>query len=384
MATIIRQVCMSRMGPPRSTSQTVLPVLASVEVCILEWNRLFGKYQTPLTPLFLASILLTVSSEFQTHPSLMARQVSLDAMRLLRLNVALSHSIQQARQAAAVMSTPSAFGVAQSMPNHTSSVGSFNQWSFMASSPSVMLDPSTNRDSFAVPFPCAMTSPAMGAQTRLESSSHHTKNPIIQYLQQQQVLNRDGARHYESGRHGMNVSTSPPPLSISQDLSSSHVVGTHLPAVLSCSTDGIVLTKFQVFLRLHIEAFAATPHDVSSRIRGRHKQVRLHQVGIQCRHCAHIPASQRGKGAVYFPSSTMGLYQAAQNMNSTHLQCGLCPEMPESTKTAFAQLLGTKTAGSSSAGGRAYWGRCALQIGLVDTEHGIFAVGAIPEGTSAI
>jgi hypothetical protein len=58
--------------------------------------------------------------------------------------------------------------------------------------------------------------------------------------------------------------------------------------------------------------------------------------------------------------------------------------MPESTKTAFAQLLGTKTAGSSSAGGRAYWRRCALQMGLVDTEQGIFAVGAIPEGIHPI
>jgi hypothetical protein len=308
----------------------------------------------------------------------MDRQVSLDAMRLLRLNVALSASLQQARQAAAVMSTPSAIGVPRSMPNHTSSVGSFNHWSFMASSSS------TNRDSIATSSYSLWTPPVMGAQTRrVESSStvgalRNNGNPVIQYLQQQQALNRQGARQNKS--IGMNVSTNPLPLSVSQDLVSSHVTCAQLPAVLSCSMDEVLLTKFQVFLRLHIEAFAATPHDVSSRIRGRHKQVRLHQVGIQCRHCAHIPASQRGKGAVYFPSSTMGLYQAAQNMNSTHLQCGLCPEMPESTKTAFAQLLGTKTAGSSSAGGRAYWGRCALQMGLVDTEHGIFAVGAIPEG----
>jgi hypothetical protein len=140
----------------------------------------------------------------------------------------------------------------------------------------------------------------------------------------------------------------------------------------------------QVFLRLHIEAFTATPLDVLARVRGRHKQIRLHQVGIRCHHCAHVTPNQRGKGAVFFPSSTVGLYQAAQNMNSTHLQCGLCPEMPESTKTAFAQLLGTKTAGSSSMGGRAYWIRCALQMGLVGTEQGIFVVGAVSEGTNPI
>jgi hypothetical protein len=312
----------------------------------------------------------------------MARQVSLDAMRSLRLNLVLSASLQQVAQAAAVMSTPSVFGVAQSMPNHTfASVGSVNQWSFMASSPFAM-DPSTNRDSFAVPSPCAMTSSAVGAHTHwVESSSHNTGNPVLQYLQQQQqqALHGKGVRHKVSGRHGMIGLTSSSTPSISQDMGSPPQNGT-LPAVLSCSMDEVVLTKFQVFLRLHIEAFAATPQDVSSRVRGRHKQVRLHQVGIQCRHCAHIPANRRGKGAVYFPSSTMGLYQAAQNMNSTHLQCGLCPEMPESTKTAFAQLLGTKTAGSSSAGGRAYWARSALHMGLVDTDQGIFTVGTVPEG----
>jgi hypothetical protein len=309
----------------------------------------------------------------------MARQVSLDTMRSLRLNLLPSASLQQVTQAAAVMSTPSAFGVAQSMPNHTSaSVGLVNQWSFLLSSPFVM-DPTTNRDSFAVPSPCAMTSSAVGAHTHwVESSTRNTGNPVIQYLQQQQqqALHGEGARRNESGRHGMIGLTSS---SIYQDMGSPPKTGT-LPAVLSCSMDEVLLTKFQVFLRMHIEAFAATSQDVSSRVRGRHKQVRLHQVGIQCRHCAHIPASQRGKGAVYFPSSTMGLYQVAQNMNSTHLQCGLCPEMPESTKTAFAQLLGTKTAGSSSAGGRAYWARSALQMGLVDTDQGIFTLGTVPEG----
>jgi hypothetical protein len=107
-------------------------------------------------------------------------------------------------------------------------------------------------------------------------------------------------------------------------------------------------------------------------------------VGIRCRHCAHVPTNQRVRGSVYFPSSTMGFYQAAQNMSSTHLQCGLCPEMPESIKTEFALLIGTKTAASSSAGGRVYWGRCAQQMGLVDTEQGIFAVGTIPEGTAPL
>jgi hypothetical protein len=67
-------------------------------------------------------------------------------------------------------------------------------------------------------------------------------------------------------------------------------------------------------------------------------------------------------------------------MASLHLQCGLCPEMPESIKNKFAQLIGTKTTGTNSAGGRNYWGRCAQQMGLVDTEKGVFMVGTVPEG----
>jgi hypothetical protein len=209
---MIRQVCMSRMVPPRSISGTGPPVLASAEVRTPDWFANVKVHHVPFT--LIAYILLTVSSEFQTHPSLMDRQVSLDAMRLLRLNVALSASLQQARQAAAAMLTPSAIEVPRRMPNHTSSVGSFNQWSFMASSPSVMLDPSTIRDSIATSSYSLWTPPVMGVQTRrVESSStvgaalRNNGNPVIQYLQQQQALNRQGARRHNKRGSNHNVST---------------------------------------------------------------------------------------------------------------------------------------------------------------------------------
>jgi hypothetical protein len=150
-----------------------------------------------------------------------------------------------------------------------------------------------------------------------------------------------------------------------------------LPFVLSSVSDADQLTKFQVFLRLHIEAFAASPLDVAIQTRGRNKQVHLNQVGVRCHHCAHVAINNRVRGAVYFPSSTNGFYQAAQNMCSTHLQCGLCPEMPESIKTLFAQLLATKTTTSTSAGDRVYWAQCAQQKGLVDTENGVYAAAAV-------
>jgi hypothetical protein len=281
---------------------------------------------------------------------------------------------QQVQQAEALMIAPDANGFAQSMPFGTCALVSSNQWSGTEiPSPSYMM----NHSLLSLPVQ-GMESHGMRGDICISDS------PIVQYLYQQKSLQRTCARQYHgNGRRGQSDFASPLRV-ISPELVAPHAMCALLPKVLSRSTDGVVLTKFQIFLRLHMEAFAANNKDVSSRIRGRHKQVLLHQVGIRCRHCAHIPANRRGKGAVYFPKSIMGFYQAAQNMCTAHLQCGLCPEMPESTKTMFAQLIGTKTAASSSAGGRAYWGRCARQMGLVDTEQGVFPVGAIPEGIAPL
>jgi hypothetical protein len=116
----------------------------------------------------------------------------------------------------------------------------------------------------------------------------------------------------------------------------------NLPVIFASSTDSLVLTGHQALLRQQIELFRATPDDLSSRIRGRNRRIELGQVGIRCRHCAHIPAKHRTKGSVYFPATILGLYQAAQNMSSNHIQCGLCPEMPQSLKDKFTELFPTK------------------------------------------
>jgi hypothetical protein len=145
-----------------------------------------------------------------------------------------------------------------------------------------------------------------------------------------------------------------------------------MPFAPSSCNDRMLLSPLQAFLRLNIEAFTASPFDAVVRLKGRNKPVHLNQVGIRCRHCAHIPAMQRVKDAVYFPSSTLGLYQAAQNMCSSHFQCGQCPEMPQSIKPLFVQLLEAKAGIASSAGGRTYWSHCAREKGLVDTEFEIF------------
>jgi hypothetical protein len=135
------------------------------------------------------------------------------------------------------------------------------------------------------------------------------------------------------------------------------------PRPLAHVNDHLFLSQHQIFLRQQIEVFCATENDINVRTRGRNKRITLGQVGIRCRFCAHLPCRQ--KGSLYYPSSTLGLYQAAQNMNTTHMQCGLCVAMPDSVKKQFADLIPTKTLGSLR--GRSYWSNSAKEMGLVDT-----------------
>jgi hypothetical protein len=163
---------------------------------------------------------------------------------------------------------------------------------------------------------------------------------------------------------------------------SSHLVGqgyvvglktatalSQLPVVLVDPLDSLVLNAHQILLRQQIELFVATENDLWGRNRGRNTRIELGQVGIRCRHCAHLPVLLRSKGSVYFPATLLGLYQAAQNMSTTHLQCGLCSEMPESLKNEFTKLVPTKSRTSNA--GRMYWAESAMRLGMTDTDQGI-------------
>lgn len=142
-----------------------------------------------------------------------------------------------------------------------------------------------------------------------------------------------------------------------------------LPTPLGLPDDHLRLSAHQVFLRQQIEAFRASHQDVSTHKRGRNKPIVVGQVGIRCRHCAHVPVGHRQKGSTYFPAALDGLYQAAQNMSTMHLQCGLCSGMPEAVRQQFVFLISTKA--SSSGAGRPYWAKAAKKLGLVDSDNGI-------------
>ena len=152
-----------------------------------------------------------------------------------------------------------------------------------------------------------------------------------------------------------------------------------LPASLARREDAEKLSPHQVLLRQQIEAFQATSDDVSMHTRGRNKPIGLSQVGIRCRHCAHLPVAKRRKGSTYFPATILGIYQAAQNMSTTHIQSGLCTEMPIDLKQQFESLQNLKVA--SSGAGRPYWADSAKQLGLVDTEDGIQFIRSLRTGT---
>lgn len=151
-----------------------------------------------------------------------------------------------------------------------------------------------------------------------------------------------------------------------------------LPVTLAQQEDSLKLSSHQVFLRHQIEAFQAGEDDVTTHTRGRNKPIARGQVGIRCRHCAHLPVSRRQKGSTYFPATLLGLYQAAQNMSTTHMQCGLCTEMPEEIKQQFVNLISSKVV--SSGAGRPYWARSAKKLGLVDSEDGIRFIRSLPRG----
>jgi hypothetical protein len=153
-----------------------------------------------------------------------------------------------------------------------------------------------------------------------------------------------------------------------------------LPALLNQPTmDRRMVSDHQYLLREQIEAFEASEDDVTTRLRGRNKPVALGQVGIRCKHCAHLPVSRRYKGSIYFPSNKMGIYQAAQNMSITHIQCGLCDSMPDHIKQQFVLIMNTRYCAANHGMGRSYWAKSASNLGLVDTErHGIRFLPNLP------
>ena len=152
----------------------------------------------------------------------------------------------------------------------------------------------------------------------------------------------------------------------------SHFIPLSLPVTLGgLDMQRSNLSEHQMLLRQQIEIFEATVEDVVTHMRGRNKPISLGQVGLRCKHCAHVSVNCRQKGSTYFPSTKSGVYQAAQNMSCTHIAIGLCSHMPASVSVQFAIILNKKQnspAYQKIGSGRPFWIQNLSALGLIDTE----------------
>jgi hypothetical protein len=83
-------------------------------------------------------------------------------------------------------------------------------------------------------------------------------------------------------------------------------------------------------------------------------------------HCRHVyPVASRSRGAVYYPSSLSGLYQAAQNM-AKHLH--ECECVPLDIRNELATLSVDPV---KSVAGKEAWGDRAISLGVYQDEYGL-------------
>lgn len=134
------------------------------------------------------------------------------------------------------------------------------------------------------------------------------------------------------------------------------------------------LSDYQVLLRQQLEFFVAQHSDVDSSTQGRRKQVHLGQVGLRCRHCAHLPLRSRERGAVYYPAKLENVYQAAQNMASTHLMES-CKNIDVSTRRELQELRDRK---HTAMGGKTQWAEACQEMGLYEAEDSGLRLSTAP------
>jgi hypothetical protein len=141
-------------------------------------------------------------------------------------------------------------------------------------------------------------------------------------------------------------------------------VGGAINPLLYVPSDDRFLSEYQCLVRKQIEVFEVGPDELGSNAQGRNKPIVAGQVGVRCRHCSTIPTRHRTRGASYYPAQLKGIYQAAQNMASTHL-LERCQLIPDGLRQKLAGLLNRK---SLAGGGKPYWADSAASLGIVEVD----------------
>lgn len=139
------------------------------------------------------------------------------------------------------------------------------------------------------------------------------------------------------------------------------------PVLLYMTCDDDSLSEYQCVVRKQIELFEAVKEDADSNAQGRNRPIVLGQVGIRCKHCTMLPPKHRARGAIYYPARLQGLYQAAQNMASSHL-CEHCQHVPPAVRAELTNLRDRK---SSAGGGKKYWADGVRVLGVYEDSDGL-------------
>jgi hypothetical protein len=213
------------------------------------------------------------------------------------------------------------------------------------------------------------------ARAAVAAPESNTQYQQMQALQQNLALL---AARENTIRSGMADQTA---LSNRVDQASARPVASASPSLPSSGItmwlpdDNHQLSEYQIAVRQQLEIFEAKQEDVESNIQGRKRQVFLGQAGIRCHHCSNLPLRQRRRGAVYYPVKLSGMYQAAQNMASSHLSDS-CSQIPPGIKQRLRDLRHRR---DTASGGKKYWAEAGRARGLYETEEGLrLRPGAAP------
>ncbi|KAL3939918.1 MAG: hypothetical protein SGBAC_005448 [Bacillariaceae sp.] len=135
---------------------------------------------------------------------------------------------------------------------------------------------------------------------------------------------------------------------------------------LAMKDDKEWLSEINCFIRNQcIEVFSATCEDVA-RTSKRAGRLTQGQVGIRCNFCTDCPAKDQSVGAISFPTSVGGIYDAIKRWQRVHLE--VCEHVPENVRTKLSTLANSNVWVPTT---RQYWADSAMALGMVDTPDGI-------------
>ncbi|KAL7567012.1 hypothetical protein ACA910_019937 [Epithemia clementina (nom. ined.)] len=151
---------------------------------------------------------------------------------------------------------------------------------------------------------------------------------------------------------------------------------------LSRPNDAAVLSPLHVFIRRQIEVFTATLADTQQPAPGRKNPIQLEQIGLRCIHCRNLPAKDRVKRALCFPSSVGRIYHSVSDMKFDHFPAckGFNGKVREEferlkvedkkreKKQKFAKCRDTAHSSSTAQ----YYHDAAIQMGMNDAKGGVF------------